>query len=139
MARDGYFLSALGNVHPRHRSPHVSILALSLWAVVLVLLSGNYEELFTYVIFASWILYGMSAASVFVLRRKKPDLPRPHRVVGYPVVPLFFVSMAAALVGMTLWNSPLESLKGLLLIVLGIPFYWIWRKSASFQRNRFEA
>jgi APA family basic amino acid/polyamine antiporter len=59
--------------------------------------------------------------------------------VGYPVVPLFFVSMAAALVGMTLWNSPLESLKGLLLIVLGIPFYWIWRKSASFQRNRFEA
>jgi hypothetical protein len=54
-------------------------------------------------------------------------------------VPLFFVSMAAALVGMTLWNSPLESLKGLLLIVLGIPFYWIRRKSASFQRNRFEA
>jgi APA family basic amino acid/polyamine antiporter len=138
MARDGYFFPMLGNVHPRHRSPHVSILALSAWAALLVL-SGSYEQLFTYVIFSSWILYGMAAATVFVLRRKRPDLPRPHRVIGYPVVPLFFVGMAAALVVMTLVTSPRESLMGLALIALGIPFYWTWRKSASFQRNRFGA
>jgi APA family basic amino acid/polyamine antiporter len=138
MARDGYFFSALGKVHPQHRSPHVSILALSVWSALLVL-SGSYEQLFTYVIFASWILYGMAAATVFVLRRKRPDLPRPHRVIGYPVVPLFFVAMAAALVVMTFLASPRESLMGLALIALGIPFYWVWRKSAAFQRNRFGA
>jgi APA family basic amino acid/polyamine antiporter len=138
MARDGYFFAALGKVHPRHRSPHVSILALSVWSALLVL-SGSYEQLFTYVIFASWILYGMAAATVFVLRRKRPDLPRPHRVIGYPVVPLFFVGMATALVVMTFVASPRESLMGLALIALGIPFYWVWRKSASFQRNRFGA
>ncbi|MEX2303624.1 MAG: amino acid permease, partial [Bryobacterales bacterium] len=138
MARDGYFFAALGKVHPQHRSPHVSILALSVWSALLVL-SGSYEQLFTYVIFASWILYGMAAATVFVLRRKRPDLPRPHRVIGYPVVPLFFVAMATALVVMTFVASPRESLMGLALIALGIPFYWVWRKSASFQRNRFGA
>lgn len=139
MARDGYFFGAFGKVHPRYRTPHISILGLSVWAGVLVVLSESFEQLFTYVIFASWILYGMAAATVFVLRRKRPDLPRPHRVIGYPVVPLFFVGMAAALVVMTLLNSPWESLKGLVLIVLGIPFYWIWRKTASFQRERFRA
>jgi APA family basic amino acid/polyamine antiporter len=128
MARDGYFFRAFGHVHPTHRSPHVSTLALSGWAALLVL-SGGYEQLFTYVIFASWILYGMAAATVFVLRRKRPDLPRPHLAVGYPVVPLFFVGMATMLVVMTLMDSPRESLRGLALIALGIPFYWIWRKS----------
>jgi APA family basic amino acid/polyamine antiporter len=138
MARDGYFFAALGKVHPHYRSPHVSILALSGWAALLVL-SGSYEQLFTYVIFSSWILYGMAAATVFVLRRKRPDLPRPHRAIGYPVVPLFFVAGAALLVGMTLKDSPRESLMGLGLIALGIPFYWLWRKSLAFQRNRFGA
>jgi APA family basic amino acid/polyamine antiporter len=138
MARDGYFFAALGNVHPYYRSPHVSILALSAWSALLVL-SGSYEQLFTYVIFSSWILYGMSAATVFVLRRKRPDLLRPHRAIGYPVVPLLFVAGAAVLVGMTLKDSPRESLMGLGLIALGIPFYWIWRKSLAFQRKRFGA
>lgn len=138
MARDGYFFAALGKVHPHHRSPHVSILALSVWAALLVL-SGSYEQLFTYVIFSSWILYGMSAATVFVLRRKRPDLQRPHRAIGYPVVPVFFVAGAALLVAMTLKDSPRESLLGLGLIALGLPFYWIWRKSLAFQRNRFGA
>jgi APA family basic amino acid/polyamine antiporter len=138
MARDGYFFAALGSVHPQHRSPHVSILALSVWAALLVL-SGSYEQLFTYVIFSSWILYGMAAATVFVLRRKRPDLPRPHRAIGYPVVPVFFVAGATFLVVMTLKDSPRESLMGLGLIALGIPFYAIWRKSLPFQRNRLEA
>ena len=85
-ARDGYFFHAVGHVHPTYRTPAVSILALSAWACFLVL-SGKYEDLFTSVIFASWILYGMTAAAVIVLRKKRPDMPRPYRTLGYPWVP----------------------------------------------------
>ncbi len=138
MARDGYFFSAMGRVHATYHTPHYSIAALCGWAAILVL-SGRYEQLFTYVIFASWILYGMTAVTVFILRRKRPDLERPHRAVGYPLVPAVFVVMASALVGMTLWDSPRESLMGLALILLGLPFYRYWKKTRSFQSDDFEA
>ena len=126
-ARDGYFFSPIGRVHPRHRTPGVSIWALSVWAALLVL-SGRYEQLFTYVIFASWILYGMTTAAVIVLRRKRPDLPRPYRTIGYPFVPVLFVLVAAALVLSTLLDSPRESLMGIGLILLGLPFYFHWKR-----------
>ncbi len=126
-ARDGLFFRAIGDVHPRYRTPGVSILALSAWAALLVL-SGGYEQLFTYVIFASWIVYGMTTAAVLVLRKKRPDLPRPYRAVGYPVVPVLFVAVASVLVVSALLDSPRESLMGLGLIVLGLPFYFYWKK-----------
>ena len=138
MASDRYFFPALGRVHSRFRTPHVSIVTLSAWSAVLVL-TGNFEELFTYVIFASWILYGMTAATVFVLRRKQPDLHRPYRTLGYPVVPALFVLMAACLVVMTLFDSPRESLMGLLFIAAGLPFYFRARKFRASQRDRFGA
>lgn len=129
MARDGYFFATASQVHPRHRTPHVAILALSLWAAVLVL-TGSFEELFNYVIFASYLLYALTASSVFVLRRKRPDLDRPYRTLGYPWVPALFIVLASALVLATLINSPRESMRGLGLISLGIPFYWRWRRLA---------
>ena len=135
MARDGLFFAPLARVHPTHRSPHYSILAVSGWAAVLVL-SGHFEQLFTYVIFASWILYAMTASSVFVLRAKRPDLPRPYRALGYPLVPALFILAAVSLVLMTLWDSPRESLMGGGLICAGIPFYLFWRKTASFGGKR---
>jgi APA family basic amino acid/polyamine antiporter len=94
----------------------------------LVVLSGRYEQLFTYVIFASWILYGMTTAAVIVLRRKRPDLPRPYRTLGYPVLPVLFVLVAILLVLSTLFDSPRESLLGLLFILLGLPFYFYWKR-----------
>ena len=127
MARDGYFFAAVARVHPAYRTPGVSILALSAWSAVLVL-SGRYEQLFTYVIFASWILYGMTTAAVLVLRRKRPDLQRPYRTWGYPVVPVLFVLVAFFLVLSTLFDSPRESLLGLALIFLGLPFYFYWKR-----------
>jgi APA family basic amino acid/polyamine antiporter len=136
MARDGLFFSALGRVHPEHRTPHFSIAALTVWAALLVL-SGRYDQLFTYVIFASWILYGMTAATIFILRKKQPDLARPHRAIGYPLLPCLFVLAAALLVAMTLRESPRESLLGLGLIGAGLPFYAFWKKSKSFQRRGF--
>jgi len=125
MARDGFFFTAVARVHPAYRTPHVAILALSLWGAMLVL-TGSFEQLFTYVIFASYLLYALTAASVFVLRRKRPDLKRPYRTLGYPWVPALFVVLSSALVLMTLFTSPRESIRGLGLIALGVPFY-LWR------------
>jgi APA family basic amino acid/polyamine antiporter len=80
------------------------------------------------VIFGSWILYLMAAFSVFVLRRKLPDLPRPYRTVGYPIVPLLFVLVAAFLLVSTLQTRPRESLMGLFLMALGVPLYYYWKR-----------
>jgi len=126
IARDGLFFRSIAHIHPRHRTPSVSILALSGWGALLVL-SGRYDQLFTYVIFASVILYGMATASVIVLRFKRPDMPRPYRTLGYPFVPILFVAAIASLVVSTLIKSPRESLMGLGIIALGVPFYVFWR------------
>jgi APA family basic amino acid/polyamine antiporter len=130
MARDGYFFKRLGTVNPRFRTPTASILLLGVWSSV-ILLSGQYRELYTLVIFPSWILYGMAAASVIVLRRKRPDLNRPFRVPGYPVVPVLFVCVAIALLYSTFQSSPRESGIGLVLILAGVPFYFHWKKRLS--------
>lgn len=126
-ACDGLFFHSLSRVHPEHRTPSVSIFTIGAWAAVLVL-SGRYEQLFTYVIFAEWFLYGMATAAVVVLRRKRPDMPRPYRTLGYPVVPVLFVLAAACLLISTLIESPRESLMGLVLIFTGLPFYFHWKK-----------
>jgi basic amino acid/polyamine antiporter, APA family len=126
-ARDGYFFSAVARVHPDHHTPGVSIIVLNLWACLLVL-SGKYDDLFNLVIFASWILYGMTAAAVLVLRHKQPDLVRPYRALGYPVIPLLFVAGALILLITTFLERQRESLIGLGLMALGIPFYLYWKK-----------
>jgi len=125
-ARDGLFFASAARVHPAFHTPGVSILMLSAWSSVLVL-SGKYDELFDFVIFGSWILYAMATASVFVLRRKRPDLPRPYRTLGYPVVPLLFLAGATVLEISTLWTKPRQSIAGIALILLGLPFYFYWR------------
>jgi APA family basic amino acid/polyamine antiporter len=129
-AREGYFFSAIGRVNPQHRTPAVSIAALSAWASVLVL-TGKYDDLFNLVIFASWILYGMTAAAVIVLRIRRPEMVRPYRTLGYPIVPVLFVAGASVLLLSTLIDRPRESLMGIGLILLGLPFYIYWRKTAK--------
>jgi len=127
LARDRLFFAPVAKVNAAYHTPGVSILALSAWSALLVL-SGRYEQLFTYVIFASWILYGMTTAAVVVLRLKKPDLPRPYKALAYPVLPVLFVLVAISLVVSTLFDSPRESLLGLGLIFLGLPFYFYWKR-----------
>jgi APA family basic amino acid/polyamine antiporter len=127
MARDGLFFRPVARVHPKFQTPGISILALSAWSAILVL-SGRYDQLYTYVIFASWILYAMATASVIVLRRKRPDLSRPYRTLGYPVVPVLFVATAILLEVFTLKQSPRESIAGIVLILLGLPFYFYWKR-----------
>jgi amino acid transporter len=126
-ARDGYFFAPMARVNAQYHTPGVSILCLSAWASVVVL-SGTYDQLFTYVIFASWLMYGMTTAAVIVLRKKRPALARPYLTLGYPAVPVLFVAVAFCLVISTLFDSPRESLMGLALIFAGLPFYFHWRK-----------
>ena len=137
MARDGLFFRSVAFVHPRYRTPGVSIVAVSAWGAIL-LLSGQYDNLYRLVIFSSWILYALAAAAVIVLRKKRPDLPRPYRVLGYPLVPISFVGVAVMLLGTTLVKSPRESIMGLLLIVAGIPFYYYWKRHNPHPTSHFE-
>jgi APA family basic amino acid/polyamine antiporter len=127
MARDKLFFSSIATVHPKYFTPANSIMLLSVWSMLFVL-TGRYDQLFTCVIFASWILYGMATASVLVLRRKRPDLARPYKTLGYPFVPIVFVLVAGALIVSTLLESPRESLLGLGIIAIGIPFYRHWSR-----------
>lgn len=126
MSRSHLFFKSIAHVHPRFRTPGPAIVLLGLISSVTVL-SGQYDQLYTLVIFPSWILYGMTAASVIVLRWKRPDLPRPYRVIGYPLVPVLFVFVALVLLYSTLRTSPRESGIGLSVIVAGLPFYFHWK------------
>lgn len=127
MARDGYFFRHIARVHPVFRTPSASILLLGVWSSLLVL-SGHYSDLYNMVIFPSWILYGMTAASVIVLRRKNPALPRPYRTWGYPWVPLAFVGVTILLLYQTLISAPRASAIGLVVIILGVPFFLYWNR-----------
>ena len=127
MARDGLFFSTAAAIHPRYRTPGNSILLLCGWSCIVVL-SGWFDDLYNFVIFGSWILYLLTALSVFVLRKKAPSMPRPYRVIGYPVVPVLFCVVAAALLWNTLLTRPRESFMGLGLMALSIPFYFYWNK-----------
>jgi APA family basic amino acid/polyamine antiporter len=127
MARDGLFFRRMSHINQQFRTPGACIVLLGIVSSI-ILLSGRYDELATLVIFPSWILYGMTAASVIVLRIKRPEMNRPFRVPGYPLVPIFFVLVAGALLYSTLLNSPRESGIGLVLIIAGLPFYFFWKR-----------
>jgi len=130
MARRGYFFAAMGRVHPKFHTPGASVILFAVWSSLL-LLSGRFEDLYRMVIFTEWIFYGMTAAAVLVLRRKRPEMNRPYRVLGYPVVPTLFVLVSLALLYSTLMTSPRESGIGLALIVAGLPFYYHWKGTAK--------
>ena len=129
MARDGLFFSKLAEVHPRFGTPAFSIVAGSVWAVLLAV-SGTFEQLLTYVVFAGWIFYGLGALAIFSYRRKAPTAERPFSVPGYPVTPILFVASAAAIVGNTLLTQPRRALIGIGAVVIGIPAYYFWRAKA---------
>ena len=130
MASDRRFFPAAAKVHPVYRTPHQAILITSAWAAFLTL-TGGYETLFTYVTFASVLFGSLGGAAIFVLRAKQPDLPRPYRAWGYPVVPAIYVLGSLALVWNTLMERPGASIAGLGLVALGLPFYWRWSRGAA--------
>ena len=127
MANDGVFFRKLAEVHSRWRTPAFSLIVQCAWASVLVL-SGRYDQLFTYVIFIGVLAYALAASSLFVLRRKRPDLPRSFKCPGYPWVPLLYCLICGAWALNTLWRKPFESLAGIGIMLLGTPAYLYWRR-----------
>jgi APA family basic amino acid/polyamine antiporter len=126
-ARDGLFFRRFGEIHPRYQTPGFAIFAQGVWAAVLIV-SGSYEALIDYAMFAIWLSYVFTIAGVLVLRRTQPDLPRPYKMWGYPVTPLLFLTVAVWFLGNMLVTRPAPSFAGLGLIVAGVPVYFLWRK-----------
>jgi APA family basic amino acid/polyamine antiporter len=131
MAKDGVLFDKLSAVHPKYLTPHVSILALGAWSIFLALFSGTFEQLFTYVVFGQWIFFGLTVGAVIVLRKKRPDLPRPYKTWGYPVTPAIFIIASLYIAVTALISQPLNALAGLGLILLGLPVYFLVKKGRS--------
>ncbi len=130
MARDGIFFESLARVSRKTHVPVISLIVQAVWAGILAL-SGTFDQLTDFAIFAFWLFYGMVAASVFVFRRRNPDAPRPYRTWGYPVVPAIFVLVTIYLIVFTIKNAPVQSLIGLLIIASGLPVYWYFARRNS--------
>lgn len=126
MAKDGVFFKRLGNIHPTYHTPAFALIVQALWSSTLTL-SGKYNELLDLVMFAVMIFYVMTVLGLFVLRRKQPQLERPYRALGYPVLPALYI-LLASLISVAILHEKPYALPGLLITLSGIPFYFLWKK-----------
>ena len=128
MARDDLFFKSAGALHPRYKTPAVALVVQAVWTSLLCL-SGTYSQLLNYVIFAALVFYGLTAVGLFVLRVKRPDLPRPVRAPGYPWLPALYLAATAAIAADLLTQDATRtySALGLGVVVLGVPVYFAWR------------
>jgi len=128
VARDRYFFSALARVHPKFHTPSTSIIVQAILSILLLLVGGNFRQLFSLAIFAEWLFYMIAGSTVFVFRYREPETKRPYRVWGYPAVPVLFVVASAVLLYYTFTDNLLNSALGTLVILSGVPvFYWFSR------------
>src|ERR1700723_525636 len=135
-ARDGYFFHKLAKVHPRFHTPSAAIVVQAGLSIILLLLGGNFRQLFSLAIFAEWLFYMIAGSTIFVFRWRDPQAIRPYRVLGYPLVPALFITIAAILLYYTFRENWPNSLYGLLVILAGIPvFSWFRRRRQSHVRS----
>jgi basic amino acid/polyamine antiporter, APA family len=127
MARDGVFLPAAANVHPRYQTPAMSIVAQSIWSAVLVL-SGGADALGRYTGFAVILFSGIAVTALFVLRSREPNAPRAFKALGYPIVPGIFAVASLLIVVNALYGDPRTSGAGVLIILAGLPVYWMFAR-----------
>jgi APA family basic amino acid/polyamine antiporter len=125
MARDGIFFRRLAEIHPRFGTPAFAVMASSVWAMLLAA-TGTFTVLLTYVVFTGWIFYALGALSIFSYRRKRSHAVTPFRVPGYPVTPLVFVLASATIVINTLVTQPGIALRGVGVVAIGVPAFYIW-------------
>lgn len=124
VARDGYFFSSLAQVHSRFHTPANAIIIQAVLAVLLLLLGGNFQQLFSLAIFSEWLFYMIAGSTVFVYRAREPNAERPYRLWGYPLVPILFVLASALLLYFTFKENLRNSAIGLLIILAGIPVFY---------------
>jgi APA family basic amino acid/polyamine antiporter len=130
MARDKLFFASLASVSKRTHVPVICLIVQAVWAGILAL-SGSYDQLTDYAIFAFWLFYGLVTGAVFVFRWRSPDAERPYKTWGYPVVPALFVLVTVYLIVFTIKNAPLQSLIGLAIIGAGLPVYWYFARKSE--------
>ena len=128
MASDGIFFKQVSLIHPKYNTPYYAIIFQSTWAVILVLFWGTFESLISYVVFTDWIFFALTAATIFIFRKKRPDEKRDYKTLGYPFTPLFFIAIAIWFVINTLIEKPEQAIAGIIMIGLGIPVYFYWKK-----------
>lgn len=130
MAKDNLFFKSAGSIHPKFKTPDISLVMQGIWSCLLVL-SGTFDQLTDMVIFASFIFYGAGAFGVFILRKKMKDTERPYKAMGYPIMPAIFVLFCLTLVVVTIIQNPRDAGLGLLLVLSGIPFYIFWNRKKN--------
>lgn len=130
-SRAGLLFRALGRVHPRFETPHVSLLVQLVLSCAAVLHFRDFDKLAGGFIFTMWIFYAMAAAAVIVLRVRKPDLERPYKCWGYPVVPISFILAAAGMTVLAIARDWRTTLPWLAVFLAGIPASWVWRRCAK--------
>ena len=131
MARDKVFFRRTGNLN-RHNVPAAALIAQSIWTSLLCL-TGTYGQLLNYVIFAALIFYALTTVGLFRLRKMRPDAERPYKVIGYPVLPALYIILASAIAVILLIadSTRAQAISGLVIVLLGVPVYFIWRKVES--------
>ena len=125
MAKDGLFFRSVARLHPRYKTPTISLAVQAVWASVLCL-SGSYGQLLDYTIFAVLVFYILTLVGLFVLRRTRPNAPRPYRAAGYPVLPAIYIFLAIFIEAVLLRYKPQYTWPGLIIVLLGIPVYFVW-------------
>ena len=130
MALDRLFFKSVGRLDPVHHAPRTSLIVQCIWAALLTL-SGTYSDLLTYVIFAVLLFYILTIVGLFVLRKKRPDLDRPYRAFGYPALPIAYILAAGLIEVLLLVYTPNYTWPGLIIVLLGIPVYFLWRPKAA--------
>jgi APA family basic amino acid/polyamine antiporter len=127
MARDGVFFRRAGTLN-RNRVPAAALVVQSVWTSLLCL-TGTYNQLLDYVIFAALVFYALTTAGLFILRRKRPDAPRPYRAIGYPVLPALYIVLASAVAVILLVadKTRAQAISGLVLVLIGIPVFYLSR------------
>jgi APA family basic amino acid/polyamine antiporter len=127
MAKNGLFFRSAGRLHPKYHTPAHSLLMQCVWTCILCI-SGSYGQLLDYIIFAVLVFYILTIAGLFVLRVKRPNEPRPYRAIGYPVLPAMYILMAVFIDVVLLRYKPQYTWPGLIIVLLGIPVYFLWSK-----------
>jgi APA family basic amino acid/polyamine antiporter len=130
MSQDGLFFRSAGRLHPRYRTPVAALIVQAFWTTVLCV-SGSYSQLLDYIIFAELIFYILTIASLFVLRIRRPDAPRPYKAFGYPLLPAIYIAMAAWICAVLLRYKPQYTWPGLALVLMGVPVYIFWSRRAK--------
>jgi len=129
MAQDGVFFKRMAVIHPKWRTPAFSLIGQGVWAAVLTI-SGRYDQLYTYVIYGMVLSYTLTVAGMFLLRWKRPEIPRPYRCTGYPWLPAIYVLIGTVWTLNTIFTRPTEAFWGTAIVLIGVPFYLFWKRSS---------